>query len=437
MKPDITPQQARRIKSQLMNSPVAPGGLSSVINVGTDAILNVLEERYFLRDLADGISCFKYVEGDYGSGKTQFINCLTKRAHKQNIATSVVSIGQECPFSSPLAIFRNVMVSFVPPDADEHIFEGHGIESLFQSYVRAELRKLGITPGDSVPDNVRHQIERPFASAWVGAPDAQMAGALAGLGKVLTGIECGAAVAVADQELMQWVRGDSVRSNNLKQRYGLYEPARDETAFRRLKTVVNFLRERLNYRGFLIAFDEGTRVNAFRRGTAKQRQAIENMLTMINQNAEGDFGGVMFLYAATPDFRADVIQTYIALKDRIGAVAFNPGRPMTPLINLDDQNSDETLRELGMCLLDVFSQADGVSWDLDLQRANMNSLIDGQKRQLGYPRSVPPRYFVFYWCRFLEEQQLRQRALTVEEAMQYVQSNNLPDSETANAAEAQ
>src|SRR6266542_235060 len=247
MKPDITPQQARRIKSQLMNSPVAPGGLSSVINVGTDAILNVLEERYFLRDLADGISCFKYVEGDYGSGKTQFINCLTKRAHKQNIATSVVSIGQECPFSSPLAIFRNVMVSFVPPDADEHIFEGHGIESLFQSYVRAELRKLGITPGDSVPDNVRHQIERPFASAWVGAPDAQMAGALAGLGKVLTGIECGAAVAVADQELMQWVRGDSVRSNNLKQRYGLYEPARDETAFRRLKTVVNFLRERLNY----------------------------------------------------------------------------------------------------------------------------------------------------------------------------------------------
>ncbi len=67
----------------------------------------------------------------------------------------------------------------------------------------------------------------------------------------------------------------------------------------------------------------------------------------------------------------------------------------------------------------------------------LNSLIDGQKRQLGYPRSVPPRYFVFYWCRFLEEQQLRQRALTVEEAMQYVQSNNLPDSETANAAEAQ
>jgi len=56
----------------------------------------------------------------------------------------------------------------------------------------------------------------------------------------------------------------------------------------------------MGYRGFLVAFDEGTRTSSFRRGSAKQKQAIENLLTMINQNAEGEFGGVMFLYAATP-----------------------------------------------------------------------------------------------------------------------------------------
>ena len=437
MKPDITPRQARLLKSSLMNAPVAPGGLAPAINVGTDAILDVLQEQYFLHDLAEGISCFKYLEGDYGSGKTQFIQCLAKRAHAQNIATSIITIGQECPFSSPLAIFQNVMSSFVPPDVEEHAFEGKGIEALFQSYIRSELRKLGITPGNAVPDNVRQQVARPFANAWIGAPDAQMAGALTGLGQILTGIESGATVAVADQELMQWVRGDGVRSNNLKQRYGLYEPARDETAFRRLKTVINFLRERLNYRGFLIAFDEGTRVNAFRRGTARQRQSVENMLTMINHNAEGDFGGVMFLYAATPDFRADVIQTYIALRDRIGSVAFTPGRPMTPLINLDDQNSDATLRELGIRLLHVFAQADGIMWDISLQNTNMNNLIEGQKRQLGYPRSVPPRYFVFYWCRFLEEQRLVQMPINLEDAIRFVQSNKLPDSEVADAAKPQ
>ena len=431
---DLTAQQARRLRSSLMNAPVAPGGLAPAINVGTDAILKVLEEQYLARDLAEGISCFKYLEGNYGSGKTQFIQCVAKLAHRHNIVTSIVNIGQDCPFSSPLAIFQNIMTSFVPPDVEEHTFDGRGIETIFQSWIRSELRKLGVTPGNAVPDGVRQQVERPFINPWLGAPDAQMASALASMGKILTGLECGAALSIADQELMQWVRGDSIRSTNLKQRNGLYEPANDQTAFRRLKTVVNFIRERMNYRGFLIAFDEGTRVNAFRRGTVKQRQAIENMLTMINHNADGEFGGVMFIYAATPDFRSDVIQSYIALRDRIGSLAFVPGRPMTPLINLDEQNSDETIHDLGVRLLEVFERADGFVWNREMQQANLGQLLDAQKRLLGYPASLPPRYFVFYWCRFLEEQQKRQVAITLDDAVNFVQANKLPDNGSGDEA---
>jgi len=71
--------------------------------------------------------------------------------------------------------------------------------------------------------------------------------------------------------------------------------------------VIAFLRSRMGYQGFLIAFDEGTRHISFRRGSIKQKQSTQNLLTMINQNADGEFGGVMFLYAATPDFRSEVI----------------------------------------------------------------------------------------------------------------------------------
>ena len=38
---------------------------------------------------------------------------------------------------------------------------------------------------------------------------------------------------VGDNELIAWVRGDNVRSNALKE-VGLFEPARDDNAFRRL-----------------------------------------------------------------------------------------------------------------------------------------------------------------------------------------------------------
>ena len=166
-------------------------------------------------------------------------------------------------------------------------------------------------------------------------PDTQAASAISALGMRLVDHQCGAAFSSFDTELIHWLRGENIRSRGLREEFTLHEPVRDETAFRRLKTIIKFLRTRLGCRGFLIAFDEGTRTASFRRGTVGQRQAIENMLTMINENAEGEFGGVMFLYAATPDFRSEVIQRYTALNDRIGTVPFRPGRPMTPLIELE------------------------------------------------------------------------------------------------------
>ncbi len=428
--PDLTRQDASRLKSKLMNAPVAPGVLAPFINAGTDRLLDVLEEQYFKRELAEGISCFKYLEGDYGSGKSQFIQCLAERAHRHAIVTSLVTIGQECPFNSPLSIYRNVVSSFVPPPSDDAAEDRKGIEVLIQGWIRSELRKHGVTPGNAVPDEVRNQINRPFEEPYLGAADMQTGSALRALGRRLLASEAGADLASSDYELISWVRGESIRSAMLRQTYGLHEPATDATAFQRLKTTVHFLRTRLNCRGFLVAFDEGTRTMSFRRGTVKQRQAIENMLTMINQNAEGEFGGVMFLYAATPELRTDVIQnTYIALRDRIGSVAFAPGQPMTPLIKLDDVNTDATLARIGERLLDVFAVADQVEWDEGMQRNNMRVLVEAEKRLLGFPTTVPPRYFVYHWCLLLESQKTGQRALDLAAAGRFVESNRLPDSE--------
>ena len=411
-------------------APIAPGYLAPLINVGTDQILDVLEEQYLKEALVEGVSSFKYLEGDYGTGKTQFINCLVERARHNEVVSAVVSIGVECPFSSPLAIFRNTMSSFVPPYLeDESGAPSKGIAVLVRSWIREQLRKHGITPGDAVPDAVREYLERPFRQIFVEAADPQMANGICQLGLRITAWECGAQPTIADQELLAWVRGDSISSRTLGDTYGLRTPAREENAFPRLKTAITFLRSRMNFRGFFIAFDEGTRIMSFRRGSTKQRQAIENMLTMINQNAEGEFGGVLFLYAATPDFRAEIIKTYIALKDRIGSVAFIPGRPMTPLIRLEDHMSDENLLQLGERLLDVFERADSVKWDRDLQRQNLSKLIEAQKKKL-FVLTVPPRFFVFHCCRLLEEQRQNQRQLQPGDLLAFIEDNQIPDNET-------
>jgi P-loop Domain of unknown function (DUF2791) len=186
----------------------------------------------------------------------------------------------------------------------------------------------------------------------------------------------------------------------------------------------------MKYRGFFIAFDEGSRTASFRRGSAKQKQAIENMLAMINDNADGQFGGVMFLYAATPDFRSDVItKSYSALNDRIGSVAFSPGSPMVPLIDLGAQNSDSVTRPIAERLMDVFEAAHDLTWDREIQRENMERLIAAQKDVLILFDKVPPRVFVYQYCRFLSQQEHIQRLISEDDARAFVQAHDLAEPE--------
>lgn len=418
----ISKGDARRLISTLLNSPIAPGRYSHFINVGTEHIIDALDENYFRGDLAEGIGCFKYLEGDYGSGKTQFINSLAQRASENDVVTALVTVGAECPFNSPAAIFCAIMESFQPP-ADAYTGDAKGIEILIDSWIGTRIRQLGAEPGDNVPDLVQRQIEEQLGGLWKGAPDPQMASALTALSKRLLKTSCGATEAVADSELISWIRGDNVRSTALKA-MGLFEPVRDDNAFRRLKTVIAFLRTRMAYRGFLIAFDEGTRTSSFRRGSAKQKQAIENLLTMINQNAEGDFGGVMFLYAATPDFRSEVISTYRALQDRIGTVAFSRGSPLVPLINIEEANSEAVIFQIGDRLLSIFAKAYDVAWDERLQVANMKAIVEAQKDRLF--ETPKPRFFVYQYCRFLNGQREAQREISNEQASNFVNDNEPP-----------
>jgi len=394
------------------------------MNVGTNHILDALEQHYFRGQLADGLGCFKYLEGDYGSGKTQFINSLASRASQHDIVTALVTVGAECPFNSPVAIFRAIMESFQPPfEAEPSGNEPKGLEVLIESWILRKIHELGATPGNDVPELVQRQVEQQIGELWRGAPDPQMASALIALSQRLLKIACGATSTVVDNELIEWTRGDNIRSNALKS-IGLFEPARDDNAFRRLKTVIAFLRSNMGYQGFLIAFDEGTRTSSFRRGSAKQKQAIENLLTMINQNAEGEFGGVMFLYAATPDFRSEVISTYRALQDRIGSKAFSKGSPMVPLINIEDTNSEAVIFDMGQRLLGIFSKAHDVQWDKKMQVANMRAIVAAQKDILF--ETPKPRFFVYQYCRFLDHQKDAQHLTSPEQASEFVNGNEPP-----------
>lgn len=418
--------EASRIKASLINNPVAPGVYSHFINVGTNNIINTLEENYFQNELQLGISCFKYLQGYYGSGKSQFIHSLAASAWQNNVVTSIANVGNECPFNSPLAIYQAVVRNFLPPpEPGKEPANKKGLEIIVKHYINKQIKQYGIEAGSNLPPAVRELIEQPFRESYDGVPDSDMARGMKLLGKLMINDACGADRSPADDDLISWARGEKVSNSSLKA-LGLHSSANEGNAFNRLKTLIMFMTERMGVKGFFIAFDEGTRTVSFRRGSIKQKQAIENLLTMINDGADGKFPGVMFLYAATPDFRNEVIQKYPALNDRIGDIAFRPGSPMVPFIDLDILDTRYIVREIGKRLLEVFSIATGVQWDYKIQKINIERLLDAEDRRYGMGAEIR-RSFVYHFCMLLGMQKTGEFELSEEAAEAFLVDHHLPD----------
>ena len=422
MKTNFSKPEAVEILEKLSNSPIAPGGYAHFINVGTTSLLDILERYYFKEQLAKGLGSFKYLQAGYGGGKTQFILSLAERAQRNGVVTCRVDVGTDCPFNSKLAIYKSVMGSFLPLGEGLVIDDDNrGVVVLMQDWVDRQLRDRGITRGDEVPEPVQAELKRTFSQLMPGAADHQMGAALRHLGVRLVELACGATPNVTDDNLMSWVRGDRVSSTNLKH-WGLSEAAKDENAFNRLNKTLKFLRARLGYRGFFIAFDEGSRAMSFRRGSIKQRQLVENLLDFINKTGDQQFGGVMFMYAANDEFRSDLVSKYEALENRIGSVAMSPGSPMVPFIDLDSANTTEVLEQMGEVLMDLVETARDCVFDREIQRQNFEVLKSAYTTEL----RLSPRTFVALAVRFLPRQANNEKLIGDDEADSFVRDND-PD----------
>jgi len=79
---------------------------------------------------------------------------------------------------------------------------------------------------------------------------------------------------------------------------------------------------------------------------------------------------------------------------------------------------------IGERLLAVFSKAYGVTWDKAVQTANMRAIVAAQKAVLF--ETPKPRFFVYQYCRFLEGQREAQRAISTEQASDFVNNNEPP-----------
>lgn len=138
---------ASRIIYSLAESGQPPKLGASYLNVGTEPIIRRLRNDY-LEDLLtpfegqDGSGACKWVEANYGNGKTQFLRCIQEEAWKYNYVTSFVELSQdECPLDRPDRVYGAVARAIqAKPLAPSDIDRGQGIDAMLQQLLDRNFR---------------------------------------------------------------------------------------------------------------------------------------------------------------------------------------------------------------------------------------------------------------------------------------------------------
>ncbi|MCA9087256.1 MAG: DUF2791 family P-loop domain-containing protein [Planctomycetaceae bacterium] len=290
---------------------------ASYLNVGTDRIIDRLRSDYLDDHLMpfegqDGGGTCKWIEANYGNGKTQFLRCVQEKAWERNYVTAFVELSQdECPLDRPDKVYGAIARSIqakplTPADVDR----GRGIDAMLQQLLDRKFEGVlsGIPNGDLMSQAVSW-VETSLAATPVESTGFRTSVVQFLLGKLKGDSEQANLAAV-------FLRGEPHAATDLRE-IGLFEKLDKSSGFRFLRSLCQLLQRSELATGTALLFDEARRSLSLMSSRA-QKVACENLLTVINRCNSGELPGTLFLYAVMPEFFAEFATAYPALQQRCG-----------------------------------------------------------------------------------------------------------------------
>lgn len=391
----LNPRLASRIIQGLAESGQPPKIGASYLNAGTDDIICRLRTDY-LEDLLtsfdgqDGNGACKWVEANYGNGKTQFLRCFQEEAWKLKYVTAFVELSQdECPLDHPERVYGAIARSIQAcPHELSDIDRGRGIDMALQQLLDRKFNGvLSGSPNDDLKEQAVDWVETSLASTPTESTGFRSASTQHLLAKLRGDVDKAALTAT-------FLRGEPCPAPKLKE-IGIYEKLDKSTGFRFLRSLCQLLQRAELATGTILLFDEARRSLSLMSSKA-QKIACENLLTVINRCNSGDLPGTMFLYAVMPEFFSEFVTAYPALQQRCG-----PGTR----INLEKLPLKEIdlLEQMGRKISEVFRIAyEDAPVDGDVLTKNLRSVAE-HARKATLVGSGTRRLFVGTWVRALQQ----------------------------------
>lgn len=276
----------------------------------------VNEVHALLRDIeriADGGSAFRLIIGEYGSGKTFFLEVIRSIAQEKKLVTVNGDLSPDRRLHASAGQAQSLYAELMRNLGTRNKPDGNALTSVVERFITT-ARKT--SDRDSIPVETVIQNQLSSLTELVGGYDFAKV-----IGSYWKGYETG------DEHLkscaVRWLRAEYSTKTEARKDLDVRTIISDKSFYDHLKLMSLFVRQ-AGYDGLLVNLDE--LVNLYKLTNKQARTSnYEQILRILNDCLQGSAEHIGFLMGGTPEFLLDPrrgLYSYDALQTRLAENTF-------------------------------------------------------------------------------------------------------------------
>ena len=263
--------------------------------------------------IGEGGAAIRFVIGEYGSGKTFFLNLIRLVALEKGLVVLSADMAPDRRLHATGGQARSLYAEMTRNASTRTKPEGGAMASIVERFASQAVRMAetgDLEPGEVIREKLGHleDLTGGYDFATV-------------IARYWEGFETG------DEELksaaLRWLRAEYSTRTDARKALGVRTMIDDANVYDQLKLLALFVRE-AGYQGLVVSLDE--LVNLYKLTSSQARNAnYEQILRILNDVLQGSASHLGFMLGGTPEFLMNTrrgLYSYEALQSRLAENTF-------------------------------------------------------------------------------------------------------------------
>lgn len=296
---------------QSLRAGVVPRTGQHLIQVGRTREIETLVSD--IERIADGGSAFRTVIGEYGAGKTFFLNLVRAVAIEKKLVVANADLNPDRRLHASGGQARSLYAELMRNLSTRTKPDGGalaGIVEKFISTASTEAKANGVTAEAVIRQKLDHLTELVNGYDFADV-----------IAAYCRGFEEGNEQLKSDA--VRWLRGEFTTKTDARAALGVRSIVDDAAVYDQLKLMARFICL-AGFGGLLVCLDE--LVNLYKLANTQARNSnYEQLLRILNDSLQGTAVGLGFVLGGTPEFLLDTrrgLYSYPALQSRLAQNTF-------------------------------------------------------------------------------------------------------------------